>query len=154
MLLKILKAFTTHNSYNRRGIHFLSLKIYSSRDIIPLSNLPFQQRFFFNWWKIARNIVFCLLCFFLYEHLARHLTNLQEDCKRAKLTIKENNLKVDLICLSFTWLESSSKTPISGCRLELPCLVSSAISSFMLNGTFSIFFWNIESTFSTRIFFI
>jgi hypothetical protein len=88
--------------------------------------------------------VFCLLCFFLYKQLAGHLMDLQEDCEMAKLAIKKvqsRNLKlIDLICPIFTWLESSSRTPILGCRLELPYLVSSAISSFMLNETFSIFF--------------
>jgi hypothetical protein len=61
---------------------------YSSCETTPLSNLPFQQKFFFNYWKIARNTVFCLPCFFLYKQLARHLMDLQEDCKRAKPAIK------------------------------------------------------------------
>jgi hypothetical protein len=44
--------------------------------------------FFFNRWKIGRNIVFCLLCFFLYKQLAGYLMDLQEDCEMAKLAIK------------------------------------------------------------------
>jgi hypothetical protein len=65
---------------------------------------------------------------------------LQKDCEMAKLAIKKKNLRGDLTCLTFTLLESSSRTPISWCRIGLPYLVSSAISSFMLNETFSIFF--------------
>jgi hypothetical protein len=60
--------------------------------------------------------VFCLLCFFLYKQLAGYLMDLQEDCEMAKLAIKEKNLKVDLTCLTFTLVEASPRTPVSGCR--------------------------------------
>ena len=63
--------------------------------------------------------------------------------KWQKLEIKKYQIRIwkliDLICLTFTLVEASSRTPVSGCRPELPYFVSSFVSSFMLNWEHSIF---------------